>query len=212
MSSLIEPRKIVLIKRKKYIKKIEEPLLSTPNRGNGAGGRKTNETGKNWEMITSNLNNLINDGFTRSCEGNLFKINKNYTLTYFTQCELKCYFKKKYDISIFRNPDEAYLLELNDGRKILKILEKKYQNVEGSVEDKLLTGNQIKREYTMKLQSLNIEVSYAYCVSQFLEKKLKSNKDKYIIWNKMFLQDDITLFYGGNDNYFLRLNEWINSF
>jgi hypothetical protein len=163
-------------------------------------------------MITSNLNNLINDGFTRSCEGHLFKINENYTLTYFTQGELKRYFQKKYDVSIFRKPDEAYLLELNDGRKILKILEKKYQGVEGSVEDKLLTGNQIKREYTIKLQSLNIEVSYAYCVNQFLEKKLKSNKDKYIIWNKMFLQDDIAIFYGGNDNYFLRLNEWINSY
>ena len=39
-----------------------------------------------------------------------------------------------------------HLIKKRDGTSVIKILEKKFQNVEGSVEDKLLTGALIKRE------------------------------------------------------------------
>lgn len=35
------------------------------------------------------------------------------------------YMKNKYNIKSFRYPDEAYLIEYNTGRKVIKILEKK---------------------------------------------------------------------------------------
>ena len=33
--------------------------------------------------------------------------------------------KFNYDINLFRNPDEAYIIELNNDKTIIKILEKK---------------------------------------------------------------------------------------
>jgi hypothetical protein len=37
--------------------------------------------------------------------------------------------KQNYDINLFRCPDEAYIIEYKNGKKIIKILEKKEQNV-----------------------------------------------------------------------------------
>ena len=48
--------------------------------------------------------------------------------------------KYKYNISMFRCPDEAYIIEYKNGKIQVKILEKKEQNVEGSVETKLWAG------------------------------------------------------------------------
>lgn len=59
--------------------------------------------------------------------------------------------KNKYNIELFRYPDEAYLIEYNTGKKVIKILEKKEQKVEGSVETKLWSGSSLKREYELLL-------------------------------------------------------------
>jgi len=55
------------------------------------------------------------------------------------------YMKNKYNIELFRCPDEAYIIEYTSGRKVIKILEKKEQNVEGSVETKLWSGPSLKK-------------------------------------------------------------------
>jgi hypothetical protein len=191
--------------------KIYSELFKKQNKGIGAGGNKTNINGKNWEYITSNVKNLLNYGY-KPLNNYLVIEQNNVVIRFFTQGQLKQFILSTYGLTICRNPDEEYLIQRNNGQIILKILEKKYQNVDGSVEDKLLTGNQIKREYMMTLESLNVDVSYAYCLSGFLEKKIKSNKGKFIIWNKLFLQDEITILYGENDDYFVKLNEWINNF
>jgi hypothetical protein len=187
--------------------KIYNKLFKVQNRGNGAGGKQTNINGKLWETVTSNESNLLKNGFELR-DGYLVMEKNETIITYFSQGQLKRFFLNKYGLILCRNPDEAYLIQKND-KMVLKILEKKFQNVDGSVEDKLLTGNQIKREYTMSLESLNIDVSYAYCISEFLEKKIKSNKLKFVIWNRLFLQDDIKILFGENDDYFIKLNEWI---
>jgi hypothetical protein len=85
------------------------------------------------------------------------------------------YMKTKYNIELFRCPDEAYIIEYNTGKKVIKILEKKEQNVEGSVETKLWSGPSLKREYELVLGN-DFEVHYGFCVSDFLKKKLISNK------------------------------------
>lgn len=74
--------------------------------------------------------------------------------------------KNKYNIELFRYPDEAYIIEYNTGKKIIKILEKKNQNVEGSVETKLWSGPSLKREYKLILKD-NLEVHYGFCVNDF---------------------------------------------
>jgi hypothetical protein len=59
--------------------------------------------------------------------------------------------KNRYNIDLFRCPDEAYIIEYTNGRKVVKILEKKEQHVEGSVETKLWSGPSLKREYELML-------------------------------------------------------------
>ena len=51
----------------------------------------------------------------------LLKIFENMTVIFVSQNGLKLYMKMKYDINIFRCPDEAFIIEFNSGRKVIKI-------------------------------------------------------------------------------------------
>jgi CRISPR/Cas system-associated exonuclease Cas4 (RecB family) len=122
---------------------------------------------------------------------------------------LKTFLRKNYGIDdFFRCPDEAYIMELGARRKI-KVLEKKEQNVEGSVETKLWGGPALKREYELMLDGF--EVEYAFCVSDFLREKLTSGDKKYSILKTILHESDIQVFYGEDPNYFEDLKTWINS-
>ena len=120
------------------------------NRGFKAGGIKTVINGSKFEQKTSIEQTLINMKFTEKCihkglkkykQSNIYmhgELNGNKIL-YFTQKSFSLYFKKKFDIDIYKNPDEAFVTIIGNIYNI-KILEKKNQNVSGSVEDKLKTG------------------------------------------------------------------------
>jgi len=82
--------------------------------------------------------------------------------------------KNKYNIELFRCPDEAYIIEYKSGRKVVKILETKNQNCEGSCDTKLWATS-FKREYEIVL-GCDFEVEYGFCVSLFLEKLFLSSK------------------------------------
>ena len=103
--------------------------------------------------------------------------------------------KYKYNIELFRFPDEAYIIEYNSGRKVIKILEKKEQKVDGSVETKLWSGSSLKREYELVLGTA-YEVHYAFCVSDFLKKKLISKEKKYTILNQICNENNIAILFG----------------
>ena len=77
--------------------------------------------------------------------------------------------KNKYNIELFRCPDEAYIIEYYNGKKIIKILEKKEQNIEGSIETKLWSGPSLKREYELVLGN-NFIIEYGFCVNDFFNK------------------------------------------
>ena len=150
------------------------------NKGTGAGGANTNNYGKKFEEKTNNQQRLFDIGYTKNSFTKNNKKAYNYylsktfedkTIIFVLQNGLKTYMKNKYNIELFRCPDEAYIIEYNNGRKIIKILEKKEQNVEGSVETKLWSGPSLKREYELVLGS-DFEVFYGFCVSDFLKKKL----------------------------------------
>lgn len=138
-------------------------------------------------------------------------------IIYITKSGFKIYFKNKFNININKQPDEAFVTIL-DNICYIKILEKKNQNVEGTVEDKLKTGNFNKREYEKIFEKESIInklpykfiISYAFCINTFLHKKMQSEQLKYIIMKEIMLEDDITLFYGEDENYFNALFEWIN--
>ncbi len=123
---------------------------------------------------------------------------------------LKIYMKNKYNIELFRCPDEAYIIEYKTGIKEIKILEKKEQNVDGSVETKLWSGPSLKREYELALGG-EFKVCYAFCVNNFLKTKLISQEKKYIILNMIFNENNITVLFGDDENYFDTYHRWFNN-
>jgi hypothetical protein len=189
------------------------------NKGTGAGGSNTNYFGKKFEEKTDNESKLLEMGYKINILDKKIKqsSNKYYmsklfddkTIIFVTQSGLKTYIKHKYNIDLWRYPDEAYIIEYNTGKKIIKILEKKEQNVDGSVETKLWSAIALKREYELALEN-KFEVHYGFCVSDFLKKKITSTEKKYITLNIIFNENNISLLFGDDENYFEMLNNWIN--
>jgi hypothetical protein len=189
------------------------------NKGTGAGGANTNYYGKKFEEKTNNQQRLLELGYTKniftkkskkSYDYYLSKTFEDKTIVFVLQNGLKMYMKNKYNIDLFRCPDEAYIIEYTSGRKVIKILEKKEQNVEGSVETKLWSGPSLKREYELVLGA-EFEVFYGFCVNEFLKKKLISNEKKYTILNTILNETNIAVLFGDDENYFETFETWFNS-
>jgi len=187
------------------------------NKGIGAGGTNTNYYGKLFEDKTNNYNKLLDIGYIEyklpdKCKYNYYlsKTFEDKTIIFTLQNGLKKYMKFKYEIDIFRCPDEAYIIEYNTGKIDIKILEKKEQNMDGSVETKLWAGTSLKREYEIVLGE-KFNIYYCFCVNNFLKNKFISEDKKYIILNKIFIENNINVLYGDDENYFDLLNKWINN-
>lgn len=197
----------------------EENTQLIINKGTGAGGANTNYYGKKFEDKTNNQQRLLELGYTinsftknpkKAYDYYLSKTFEDKIIVFVLQNGLKIYMKNKYNIDLFRCPDEAYIIEYKNGRKVIKILEKKEQNVEGSVETKLWSGPSLKREYELVLGA-EFEVFYGFCVSKFLKNKLISNEKKYTILNTIFKETNIAVLFGDDENYFETLDTWFNS-
>ena len=188
------------------------------NKGTGAGGANTNFYGKKFEDKTNNQNRLLEMGYiknsyTKSKKTNDYYLVKTFedkTIVFVLQNGLKTYMKYKYNIDMFRCPDEAYIIEYTSGKKVIKIIEKKEQNVEGSVETKLWAGPSLKREYELVLDN-EFEVHYGFSVNNFLKKKLTSNDKKYTILNTILQENNIVVFFGDDENYFQTIDIWFNN-
>ena len=189
------------------------------NKGTGAGGANTNYYGKQFEDKTNNQQRLLEMGYTKNSftkkpkkayDYYLSKTFEDKMVAFVLQNGLKMYMKNKYNIDLFRCPDEAYIIEFTSGRKVIKILEKKEQNVEGSVETKLWSGPSLKREYELVLGD-DFNVHYGFCVSEFLKKKLISNEKKYTILNTILNENNIVVLFGDDENYFETFDNWFNN-
>ena len=196
---------------------IEEIENIKINKGNGAGGANTNYFGKKFEDKTNNEFRLLENGYikhnyikkTKNSYGYyLSKSFEDKTIAFVLQNGLKKYIKNKYNIELFRCPDEAYIIEYNTGKKIIKILEKKEQKVEGSVETKLWSGPSLKREYELVLGP-DFEVFYGFCVSEYLQQKIISSEKKYTVLNTILNENNIAVLFGDDENYFDTLDNWI---
>ena len=187
------------------------------NKGTGAGGAKTNLNGKKFEEKTDNSKRLIEIGFTphiiskksKKLYDYLSKTFEDREIIFLLQNNFKKYIKYHYNIDLFRYPDEAYIIKFHNGKTLIKILEKKEQYVEGSVETKLWSGPSLKREYELVLGEY-FEVSYGFCLNNFLKLKLTSIKKKYIILNTILKENSIAVLFGDEENYFETLDEWIH--
>lgn len=189
------------------------------NKGSYGGGSNTNYYGKNFEKKTDNQIRLLNDGYVKnsftktpkksSYDYYLKKTFEDKNIVFVLQNGLKMYMKTKYNIELFRCPDEAYIIEYNTGKKVIKILEKKEQHVEGSIETKLWSGPSLKREYQLVLGD-EFEVHYGFCVNDFFKKKLISDEKKYTILNKIFNENNISVLFGDDENYFELFDKWFS--
>jgi hypothetical protein len=196
----------------------KEETTQLINKGAGAGGSNTNYYGKKFEEKTNNEKRLLEMGYTKNSLTKkpkkiydyLSKTFEDKTVVFVLQNGLKMYMKNKYNIDLFRCPDEAYIIEYTNGRKVIKILEKKEQNVEGSVETKLWSGPSLKREYELVLGS-EFEVFYGFCVSEFLKNKLISTEKKYTLLNTIFNENNIEVLFGDDKNYFETFDTWFNN-
>ena len=139
----------------------------------------------------------------------LSKTYENKTVIFVLQNALKIYMKQKYNIELFRCPDEAYIFEHNDGTVEIKILEKKEQRVEGSVETKLWSGPSLLREYEIVLGEDKFKVEYGFCVSSFLKNKFVSGDKKYTVLKQILRENKIVVLFGEDADYFERLDEWL---
>jgi hypothetical protein len=187
------------------------------NKGKGAGGANTNKNGKGFEDYTNNEPILIDSGYEKIVlnpknknDYYLLKIFEDKKIIFTKQNAFKKYMKKIYNIDMVRKPDEAYIIDYNNGKKILKILEKKTQSVSGSVEDKILCGVAYKREYELLLPN-DFEIDYAFCLNNYLKNKIESDNIKYKVLNIILKENNISLFFGYEEHYFDALDSWINN-
>lgn len=205
------------------IKQRKIPIQVNPrNKGTGAGGANTNRYGKQFEEKTWNESRFVEQGYVKhpiienlkspkSFDCYYSKVMEDKTIICVSQNGLKKYMKHQYNMEgaddIYFHPDEAYLFLHNDGKRELKIIEKKEQHVDGSVENKLMTGHCIKNMYEELFPGFII--SYAFCVNDFLKNKLISNKRKYIDLNNNLKKDDIPVFFGDDSDYNEKRDLWI---
>ena len=153
------------------------------NKGTGAGGSKTNDNGLNYEDITSLKSELEyvrhNIGnFTLTSQGDeiYFKDYPDIKILRFTQTYFLKYYKRKkvVDCTIpelhgTKNPDECFV---DEEKKQIVIIEKKFQQCGGSVCEKLQTCLFKKENYNDRFP--DYEVEYVYCLSDWFKKNCKA--------------------------------------
>lgn len=182
-------------------KKVEKDKTEKINKGTGAGGSKTNKSGKTYEKKIDCTGYLINNGFellNKNKNKFLFKSINNLEILFFQQRELNKYLEKKYNKQIYRIPDQSILIISKEKKPKLIIIEIKNQNVSGSVDEKLWAGVAIKKNYQYWLE--DFEIDYVFILSSFLYNLVIENKKKYNGLKKIFEVDSIEIFNGDDVN------------
>ena len=164
------------------------------NKGTGAGGSNTNKNGLPYEDLTD-LNTHIK----------VIKTNKNSTtiqfINYDTELEkpngktgLFKVLSEQLDESVekghgCKRPDECYI---NMKKKIIYIIEKKFQQTGGSVIEKIQTPEFKILNYSQMFP--NFTIVYVYCLSDYFKENAKAEL-KYLELKK------IPVFWGNSETY-----------
>lgn len=156
-----------------------------PNRY--GGGSLTNKHGLQFEQTVSLNEALINAGFSVYNDGT---VSKNGVIVGYSREKHK--FRKFLEIqgvnlsvnSDILLPDDAFINNMN---KVVYIIEKKYQNGNGSVAEKIQTCEYKKRQYEKLVYQMSFKVEYIYILSDFFRQPkfsdalafIKSKKCQY---------------------------------
>ena len=188
-------------------------MVTMSNKGTGAGGANTNKNGKAFEELTSNEPRLL--GFVKHVvpgkkgkyDYYLEKPTADGSVVYLTQGGMASYFMWKFSIEMVRHPDEAYLIQHGD-TYTLRVLEKKNQNVQGSVDTKLLAGPGMLEEYELCIDDKRFTVQYAFCLSAFLKVQYVSDAKKWKLMRTINVRHGIEVLFGEDADYYERLDAW----
>jgi hypothetical protein len=195
----------------------KEPAMETSesatikNRGTGAGGARTNETGLSFEAKTSIIPHLLETyGFVLKKDKDIpYYARETPTKNYFffQKSALKKYCKKRFNAALYREPDECLLIEdKTTDHYILKVIEKKNQNVAGSVDTKLYAGPGFKFEYGSALGT-KFTIQYAFTLSTFLMNIY--NEPKKEPMRRFNEKEEIPVFHGESPTYYTELFQWL---
>ena len=199
---------VTIIKNlKKIPQKLEEnlPILTKIiNKGTGAGGANTNKNGLPYEKLTDlqdkykyydlKNNEVIFEGYDRK----FIKTSKGVLHKYMKQIG-----QMNQDILPApgcKEPDEAYI-DLEN--KIAYIIEKKFQQTSGSVDEKLQTGRFKKLQYKTLFSEFTIY--YIYCLSDWFKKEDYKSTINYL------KEDGIPIFWGSSETYKEEIIEFIHN-
>ena len=154
------------------------PAMVKVPRGIGAGGANTNVNGLAYEALTD-IRSTIGDRFRGLPKGTFHKY----------MIEMGHRDQEVKPMHGCRQPDEAYLDEEN---KKLFIIEKKFQQVGGSVCEKIQTGDAKRENYRDMFPTLYVE--YIYVLSDWF-------KDNCQYELKYLAKRSIPVFWGSDPNF-----------
>jgi hypothetical protein len=174
------------------------------NRGTGAGGANTNATGLSYEqktdlsslcttvMINNNYCSIKFNGhrriFIQLHKSKLHKYMKTHKMMPTIPISAGC-----------KSPDEAYL---DNVRKVLYIIEKKFQQTSGSVDEKIQTGAFKLYHYSELFPTYKIY--YIYCLSDWFK------KDEYKSVLTYLEKQGIYIFWGSDPDYKTKIIRFMN--
>jgi hypothetical protein len=180
--------------KKKKKNKEQKNENNIKNKGTGAGGAQTNKNGLPYEELTSLISEytIINKNYN----SNEIVFNKHKNIKFIATKQSK--FFKYMDSSINKNipkghgckrPDECFIDEV---KNIIFILEKKFQQVSGSVCEKIQTSDFKLWQYNRTFPKY--KVVYIYCLSDWFKKNCKAEL-QYLKYKK------IPVFWGSDKKY-----------
>jgi hypothetical protein len=180
------------------------------NKGTGAGGANTNKNGLSYEEITNLSTNyvevgIVNNGKTK-CKSIKFDSYDNVYISG-NKSQLHSYmnFINEKNNTIIpaagcKEPDEYYI---DNNTKQLFIIEKKNQNGNGSVDEKLQTCVFKKLHYSKLFP--NYKIHYIYCLAEWF------NRDEYKSVRDYINDNEIPLFWGSDVDYKTKIIKYINA-
>jgi len=171
------------------------------NKGTGAGGSNTNKNGLPYEEITDLKTNY-----------NVFEKNPYYNLIKFNNSETE--FKMTKQSKLFKcmhdninhnivkahgckNPDECFI---DENKKNIFIIEKKFQQIGGSVCEKIQTPDFKIWQYSRTFPKYNIV--YIYCLSEWFKENCKSELE-YLTYK------NVPVFWGNDEEYKTKITNFI---
>jgi hypothetical protein len=166
------------------------------NKGTGAGGANTNKNGLTYEDKTNLEIFYVECNETQNCKAIRFAgydcelINVNKSLLHKYMAKIGEINSTMQPAAGCKQPDEAYI-DLN--RKMVFIIEKKFQQTPGSVDEKIQTADFKKYHYAKLFP--NFKVYYLYCLSDWFK---RTEYSSVLEWLQ---EKDVPVFWGNDEEY-----------